>query len=317
MWQPAKSVVKNLPYLKQLFRERDQLRSQLGFPPGHFHSPIPCVAEIKRKEAEIFDSTPKTIPTVDLNEDRQWALFQKFKIHYKEQPFRPEKKEGLRYYFENEFYPYADAIILYCMLREIKPKRIIEVGSGFSSGLMLDTNHLFFNDAILCTFIEPFPKRLLSLLTAEDKSRIRIQQTNLQEVDLSLFDELTEGDMLVVDSSHVVKTASDVNHIFFEVLPRLRDGVYVHFHDVMYPFEYPREWVYNGWAWNEAYVLRAFLQYNSVFRIQFFYHYFERFHRNELAEHMPLCLKSGGANIWIKKCSEGRSSAAPQSRPPK
>lgn len=75
----------------------------------------------------------------------------------------------------------------------------------------------------------------------------------------------------------------------------------MHFHDVMYPFEYPKEFVYDGRAWNEAYMLRAFLQYNDAFRIQFFYHFFERFHRNELAENTPLCLKSGGASIWLKK----------------
>jgi Methyltransferase domain len=312
MWQPIKRLVKKLPYLKQLFLERDQLRSQLGslgYPPGHFHSPIPCVAEISRKEAEIFDSAPRRIPAIDLNEDRQLALFQSFKRYYKEQPFLPNKKEGLRYYFENQFYPYADALILYCMLREIKPRKIIEVGSGYSSGLMLDTNHLFFNDAISCTFIDPFPERLLSLLTEDDKTRNKIKQANLQDLDPNLFDELAEGDMLVIDSSHVVKTASDVNYIFFEILPRLKDGIYVHFHDVMYPFEYPREWVYKGWAWNEAYLLRAFLQYNSAFQIQFFYHFFERFHRDELVEHMPLCLKSGGASIWIKKCKEGKHSA--------
>ena len=317
MWQPAKRFVKNLPYLKQLFLERDQLRSQLGFPPGHFHSPIPSVPEIKRKEAEIFDSAPKVIPAIDLNEGRQLALFEEFKKYYNEQPFKPEKKEGLRYYFENQFYPYADAIILYCMVRQTKPRRIVEVGSGFSSGLILDTNHLFFNDAISCTFIEPFPERLLSLLTEKDKRRNKIEQANIQEVDLNLFDELTDGDMLVIDSSHVVKTASDVNHIFFEILPRLKGGIYVHFHDVMYPFEYPREWVYKGWAWNEAYVLRAFLQYNTAFQIQFFYHFFERFHRDQLAEHMPLCLKSGGASIWLRKCNDGRSDVDLQSRLPK
>jgi predicted O-methyltransferase YrrM len=298
------SLVKKLPYLNQVFLERDQLRTQskkLGFPPGHFHSPIPCVEEIRRKEAQIFDYAQRAIPAVDLNEEQQLALFHRFKRYYKEQPFEPYKKEGIRYFFENGYYPYADAIILYCMLRETRPQRIIEVGSGYSSCLMLDTNQLFLDNAISCTFIEPFPNRLLSLLTEDDKRRNRIIQANVQELDPNFIADLAEGDILFIDSSHVVKTGSDVNYIFFEVLPRLKKGVYVHFHDVMYPFEYPKEFVYDGRAWNEAYMLRAFLQYNDAFRIQFFYHFFERFQRDELAENTPLCLKSGGASIWLKK----------------
>jgi predicted O-methyltransferase YrrM len=298
------SLVKKLPYLNQVFLERDQLRTQskkLGFPPGHFHSPIPCVEEIRRKEAQIFDYAQRAIPAVDLNEEQQLALFHRFKRHYKEQPFEAYKKEGVRYFFENEYYPYADAIILYCMLRETRPQRVIEVGSGYSSCLMLDTNQLFLDNTISCTFIEPFPDRLLSLLTEEDKRRNRIIQANVQELDPNFIADLAEGDILFIDSSHVVKTGSDVNYIFFEVLPRLKKGVHVHFHDVMYPFEYPKEFVYDGRAWNEAYMLRAFLQYNDAFRIQFFYHFFERFHRDELAENTPLCLKSGGASIWLKK----------------
>jgi hypothetical protein len=298
------SLVKKLPYLKQVFLERDQLRTQgkkLCYPPGHFYSPIPCVEEIRRKEAQIFGYAPRSIPAVDLNEEQQLALFHRFKRYYKEQPFEAYKKEGIRYFFQNGFYPYADAIILYCMLRETRPQRIIEVGSGYSSCLMLDTNQLFLDNAISCTFIEPFPDRLLSLLTEEDKRRNRIIQANVQELDPNFVADLAEGDILFIDSSHVVKTGSDVNYIFFEILPRLKKGVYVHFHDVMYPFEYPKEFVYEGRAWNEAYMLRAFLQYNDAFRIQFFYHFFERFHRDELVENTPLCLKSGGASIWLKK----------------
>jgi Methyltransferase domain len=298
------SLVKQLPYLKQVFLERDELRTQvkkLGFPPGHFYSPIPCIEEIRSKEAQIFDYAPRTIPAVDLNEEQQLALFRRFKRYYKEQPFEAHKKEGIRYFFENGYYPYADAIILYCMLRETKPRRVIEVGSGYSSCLMLDTNQLFLDNAISFTFIEPFPDRLLSLITEEDKRRNQIIQANVQDLDPDFIADLAEGDILFIDSSHVVKTASDVNYIFFEILPRLKKEVYVHFHDVMYPFEYPKEFVYDGWAWNEAYMLRAFLQYNDAFRIQFFYHFFERFQREELAEHTPLCLKSGGASIWLKK----------------
>ena len=297
-------TIKKLPFLREFFLERDRLRAQLGqleFPPGHYSSPYPCIEEIKRKEAKLFDCIPRTIPAVDLNEEQQMALFQKFKEYYKEQPFDVHKKAGVRYFFKNPAYGSHDAIILYCFIRQTHPKRIMEVGSGYSSCVILDTNELFFDNTISCTLIDPDPSRLLSLITDNDKTRVRMIQSNVQDVDLGLFLELAADDILLIDSSHVAKINSDVNYIFFEILPRLRSGVNVHFHDIRYPFEYWKEWIYAGRAWNEAYVLRAFLQYNNAFEIQYFSSFMAELHRDELAKEMPLCVKGGGGSIWIKK----------------
>ena len=85
------------------------------------------------------------------------------------------------------------------------------------------------------------------------------------------------------------------------MLPRLARGVLVHFHDVFYPLEYPREMVYHGIAWNEAYLLRAFLQYNSAFQIAFFNTYLETFHRERVYAAMPLCEKNPGGSIWLRR----------------
>jgi hypothetical protein len=106
-----------------------------------------------------------------------------------------------------------------------------------------------------------------------------------------------------VDSSHVVKIGSDVAHIIFEILPRLKPGVIVHFHDVFYSFEYPKEWVKEGRAWNEDYFLRAFLQYNSVFQILYFNSFMGQFYQNELERKMPLCLRNTGGSLWMKKAA--------------
>ena len=111
---------------------------------------------------------------------------------------------------------------------------------------MLDTNDLFFDGKIECTFIEPNPERLLSLLRDNDQRRHRIIKQGIQEVGLECFAELAAGDILFVDSSHVSKVHSDVNWIFFKILPALRAGVTVHFHDVFAGFEYPKEWVFEG-----------------------------------------------------------------------
>ena len=132
---------------------------------------------------------------------------------------------------------------------------------------------------------------------------------------METFSSLGENDILFIDSSHVSKTHSDVNYLFFEILPRLRAGVYVHVHDVFYPFEYPREWVYQGRGWNEAYLTRAFLQYNSAFTIQLFNSFLERFHVALLEREMPLCTRYVEANmptsaqsLWLKKAVDRQTS---------
>ncbi|HKW95839.1 MAG TPA: class I SAM-dependent methyltransferase, partial [Methylomirabilota bacterium] len=115
------------------------------------------------------------------------------------------------------------------------------------------------------------------------------------------FRELDESDILFIDSTHVVKLGSDVNYIFREILPSLRVGVYVHFHDVFYPFEYPAAWHREGRAWTEAYLLRSFLTFNSAYEIVLYNTFLEHFHREEFARHMPLCLENEGGSIWLRR----------------
>jgi predicted O-methyltransferase YrrM len=271
------------------------------FPPGHFYSPIPSLDEIRRKEEKIFDRSSEVIPGIDMNADGQLALLKQLRVYYREMPFGIHKSAGLRFFFDNPSYSLFDAVFLYCMIRHLRPKKIIEVGSGYSSCLMLDTNELFFGNSISLTFIEPHPELMFSLIKDTDRTGIEMIPRNLQDVDPDRFSELAEDDILFIDSTHVSKVNSDVNYILFEILPRLKNGVYIHFHDIFYPFEYPKEWFYEGLAWNEAYILKAFLQYNCAFSIQLSNTYLEQFHRDELFAEMPLPMKYVGASIWIKK----------------
>ncbi len=270
-------------------------------PPGHFYSPITSRKEIKRRSGLIWGKDVKKESGLNINDKAQISLLHKLAEFYKDLPFEAEKKAGLRYYYENNAYSYTDAIFLYSMIRHLRPKRIIEVGSGSSSTVILDTNELFHQNSIECTFIEPFPERLLSLITEKDRKEINLISADLQDVGLQVFSDLTAGDILFIDSTHVSKTGSDVNYIFFEILPSLKSGVYIHFHDIFYPFEYPKPWVLEGRSWNEAYMLRAFLQYNKEFRIALFSDYVHTFHRQWLRDNMPLCMKNSGGNIWIQK----------------
>jgi hypothetical protein len=187
------------------------------------------------------------------------------------------------------------------MIRYARPRRIIEVGSGYSSCVTLDTNELFFDNRIVCTFVEPYPQRLHMLLRQGDLEHIEILDLSVQRVPLDRFRALEANDILFIDSTHVAKIGSDVNYVFAEILPALRPGVYVHFHDIFYPFEYPKEWIYEGRAWNEAYLLRGFLAFNSAYEIILFNTFLERFHRERFVRRMPLCLKNEGASIWLRR----------------
>lgn len=296
-----KSIIKNHPYVKQLIEERNQLLKETFVPPGHFYSPIPSIDEIKKKENQIWGRMPEKIEGVDLNTKGQLKLFKELTEFYKDLPFQAEKVSGLRYYFDNPAYSYSDAIFLFCMVRKLKPKRVIEIGSGYSSCVMMDTNQLFFENEMKISFIEPYPDLLFSLMTEQDKERYEITAKNLQEVSPEQFDVLGKNDILFIDSTHVSKIGSDVNYIFFEILPRLKNGVYIHFHDILYPFEYPKDWVFGGRSWNENYLLRAFLQYNNSFKIRMFNSYLEHFYQETLEKNMPLISNNKGGSIWLEK----------------
>ncbi len=265
--------------------------------PGHFCSPIPSIEDIERAIA----TAPASFSGIDLREDRQLALLEKLSRYYAEIPFPAEKDERFRFAFHNPSYSWGDAIILFCMIRELKPSRILEIGSGHTSALMLDTNERYFGGGIDCTFVEPHPQLLLSLLRPNEDRETRVIPRKLQDVNLTLFDTLEAGDILFIDSSHVVKAGSDCQLLFSDILPRLKPGALIHFHDVFDRFEYPPDWLREGRGWNEQYILRAFLQFNSAFTIKLYTAYLMTRHREWFEQHMPNCLRNTGGQIWIER----------------
>lgn len=295
-----KRIARHLPLLGRFFRELDAWRSQTYVPPGHFYSPVPSIKEVLQDGEKVFDRSAKALPGIELNESAQLELLERLADYYPQLPFGPTKKPNLRYYLENANYGWSDGIFLFCMLRHLRPKRIIEVGSGFSSCLMLDVNELFFDNSIRCTFIDPYPDHLFSLISHKDRERNRILPSRLQDVETALFQELEAGDLLFVDSTHVSKVNSDVNHLLFKILPALKPGVFIHIHDIHFPFEYPKEWVIQGIAWNEAYILRAFLQFNTTFQIRLFNTYLFEHHKEQLLKWLPAADRSMGS-IWLEK----------------
>jgi hypothetical protein len=164
---------------------------------------------------------------------------------------------------------------------------------------MLDTRDIYKMD-INIQFIEPYPDLLFSLFRDNDSKKCKVRDTKVQNVSLKEFRKLKANDILFIDSSHVSKTGSDVNFEIFEILPNLNPGVLIHFHDMFYPFEYPKEWVFAGRNWNEDYLLRAFLSYNNAYEIMLFSHYIHEHHKKAFKT-MPLTFKNTGGNLWIRK----------------
>ncbi|MGA1826596.1 MAG: class I SAM-dependent methyltransferase [bacterium] len=271
------------------------------YPPGHYSSPIPNIKKILKEEDVIFNKRVKVCPGVFLNEEAQLELLDKLAMYYDELPFSDQPDGVRRYYYENRFFSYADAIVLYAIMRHFKPTKIIEVGSGFSSAVMLDTNDLFLGSSLHLTFIEPFTERLNRLIREKDENHCIIVTRFVQEVQRELFDTLNAHDILFIDSSHVIKVGSDLACIVFEILPVLKPGVIIHFHDIFWPFQYPKEWFIEGRAWNEAYFIRAFLQFNNRFEVLYFNSFMGFHHSRILKNSMPLCLRNTGGSLWLRK----------------
>jgi predicted O-methyltransferase YrrM len=256
--------------------------------PGHYYSPIPAAKDIS--ETISIDYNQK-IPGVDLNEEYQFTLLEQLSSLYDPNIFPINESGHFRYYFDNDYFGFSDGIFLSSVIRYFRPKKIIEIGSGFSSALMLDTKDKYSISELDLNFIEPYPEERLHNLISKNEYHW-ITKEFVQSVPLEKWSELAENDILFIDSSHVSKVNSDVNYLFLEVLPRLRKGVIVHIHDIFFPFEYPLEWLKQGRAWNEAYLLRAFLQFNSDFKIILFTSFLEGKYKSWFEKNMPLCLKT-------------------------
>jgi predicted O-methyltransferase YrrM len=299
-----RDILRWFPEFRRLERDNARLREQQAewarfFPPGHFYSPLPSREEVAAVFARGGFGPP--FPGVDLNEVGQGSRLERFARFYGEQPYPEQAVEGRRYFLDNPSYGHFDAIMLWAMLREAQPKRIIEVGSGFSSAAMLDARDHGGIGTPEFTFIDPDMARLRPLLRRGDEGRVTLIEKIVQDVPLETFAALGENDVLFIDSSHVSKIGSDVNRLFFDVLPTLAPGVIIHIHDVAGNLEYPREWLEEGRAWNEQYLLRAFLMNNASYRIELFTGWLFNTRHAWFREHMPLCARGGGGQIWLRK----------------
>ena len=277
----------------------------LLFPIGHFYSPICDPVELREREAELWPSAASgEMPGIALNIGVQLRLLDVLAPFVPEIAFPYEDPLGSppRYFYRNDQYPCLDAEVLFCMLRHLRPNRVVEIGSGFSSLITAEVNRQFRYGAMEFTCIEPYPRQFLIDGVPGVTSLIR---KKVQRMDPSFFSRLGAGDVLFIDTSHVAKAGSDVNYLFFEILPSLQSGVLVHIHDIFLPDEYPKHWVIDqGRNWNEQYVVRAFLQYNEVFEIVWASYYMCTRHAGETAAIFSRFPKyGGGGSLWLRRRS--------------
>ena len=267
-------VVETIPKGVLLARENFLRFQANGFhvTPVHFYQPLPDTRELPES---LWDG-PREMRGVDMAPDRQLELLDELKRY---------KAEYEADWIQGPAFGTPDADMLWAMVRRQRPKRVIEVGTGTSTTIIAGAlaQNLADDPGRTCEFysIDPYPNEAL---LAGIPGGSRVVKSPVQDVALADFEKLERGDILFVDSSHVVAIGSDVTFEILEILPRLAPGVVIHFHDIHLPYEYRRDWVMEKFVfWNEAYLLQAFLAYNDSFRILISGCYLDAYHPDSLA----------------------------------
>lgn len=262
---PTKSRVKDLAK-RVLFRvHRLGLRAGLQIIPNHFYSPAPDIRQLEQRRDVWMRKSE--MPGVRTDLDGQAERLRRVCL-----PFQNEYVGGAVY---NEAvarkagsgYGFVEAQALHAVIRHFRPRRVVEVGSGVSSYCLaaaLDRNAEEEGQRASMTCVEPYPADSLKALP-----QIDLREQPVQEQPLELFQELGEGDLLFIDSSHTVKTGSDVNFIVLEVLPRLHPGVVVHVHDIFFPYDYSPDVLNTLFHWSESALYHAYFLHNDRARILF------------------------------------------------
>ena len=241
---------------------------QAGFSiyPNHYYSPIPDLSRLTGEQLGRRTSMKgialDTVAMLKLAD----SFFARFGAEYAVFGQTPPNQEG-RFFLGNGVFERIDAEVLHCMIRHFSPKRMIEIGSGYSSlitAAACERNRAEGRPAQF-TLIEPYPNDLF-LKTIPGVSHLH--RKRVEDCPLAMFEELEAGDILFIDSSHVIRSGNDVEYEYFEIIPRLRPGVVIHIHDVFLPFRYPANWINQEFIfWNEQYLVEALLMHNPSYRV--------------------------------------------------
>jgi hypothetical protein len=289
-----------------VFKKLFTLWEKLGFhiTRNHFYEPIPDTRMLKddlwEKQSELVG--------ININEESQINLLSvfssKFKEEYESFP-RSETSIPFQYYVNNSAFSSVDGEIYYCMIRHFKPKKIFEIGAGYSTYLAAHAilKNKEEDNAYECELvaIDPYPN---DVLKNGFPGLSKLIPKRVQDIPLSEFKKLLENDILFIDSTHVLKIGSDVQYEYLEILPRLNKGVIVHVHDIFLPSEYPKEWVLKKYIfWNEQYLLQAFLTFNDSFEVLWAGSYMHLKHPDKLEEAFSSYKRdeSWPGSFWMRK----------------
>ncbi|TCK18102.1 methyltransferase family protein [Thiogranum longum] len=197
----------------------------------------------------------------------------------------------------------GDGSILYGMIRDLKPRKVIEVGSGYSTTII--EHAMKKNNCGKIVSIEPYPKPVLRDIVSTS-ANVELIESKVENVDQKIFQDLGEGDVLFIDSSHVVDIGNDVHYLYLHLLPKIPVGTIIHIHDIRYPYEYPREWVLGAKKfWAEQYLLHMFLAFNDSFEVLFASNYYFQNHKEDLVSAcVGLDINSDGwpGSFWLRRC---------------
>ncbi len=255
--------------------------------PKHFYLPIPDDGD----QLDAFWTTPSKMIGVELNVAAQLALmkntFPRYLAEFRSRfPIVEPKKHG-DFFLLNGSYMAVDAHVYYSLIRATNPERIIEIGTGYSTILACEAatlNKQVLGRAPLITAIDPYPWEIFRNGFA---GLNEVVAKKVQDVPLDVFTSLRAGDILFIDSTHALRSGSDVQYEFLEILPRLAPGVLVHVHDISLPLPYPKVYYDSQTYWNEQYLLQAFLAYNSRFEIVWAGNFMLLNHRDAVIEAFP------------------------------
>lgn len=288
--------------LRAFFKSFD-LRPDLAEAAGYnvlektFYSPVPDVQtiDIARIRAR------RELPGVDLNLAGATETLTRLAPLVRELDAIPsEKIPNAPFWFDNASFTDFDAAVLYAMLRELKPKRYIEVGCGYSSlvSAMALQKNIHEGHPCRATYIDPEPR-----LDLRDKPAFaELLLSPIQNVPLSTFRELEPGEVLFIDTSHVLKLQGDVEYELVHMVPSVRAGVWIHIHDIFTPYDYPEDWLNKRlrFVGNEQYAVECLLSGGERFGVELPLYAMWQEQRETLLKFFPRG-KTRPQSLWIRR----------------
>lgn len=275
-------------------------KNQIAVVPANFYSNIPTLEEIESSFEYVGEEDPPYLSTgiFDSASMREELL----DLTAYSQDFAPEEEgdpqNPAAFYGSNDQFPYVDGMAYHAVLRKLKPKNVVEIGSGFSSLVAIEA--LKRNGGGKLTCIEPFPRKFLE--DRAERGHVDLIRKKAQDFE-DLNDMLQDGDVLFIDSTHTVKTGSDCLHLYLRLLPKVKRRIWVHAHDIFLPFGMPQDWARDLHIyWTEQYLLLAFLLDNPKAKVKFGSKYHEYADRKLLEQtfmHGRSPSKDGGS-LWFE-----------------